>query len=341
MGKNQNTGLIRYQYYITGGKFMKGIRFFVLCSLSFALVLASVYPLCARAPKTEKITFSSNRDGNLEIYVMNPDGSDQVNLTRHKAADYSPVWSPTGEHILFVSTRDGLRDLFLMDANGRNVRRVFRKMAQRVEPTWAPDGQRIAYHAETPQWSIQTGTIQGIGDVQVALAEVQGGNPSWSPDGEEIAFVAGVDSRRIYIAELRSRTKRAFLPNEASWMYYPTWSPDGTKLAFTWLKWGLGNRRAIYVANRDGSGLKQIGKPVLGIFHPAWSPDGEKLVYTEEVVDRDRQIVTIDLLTRRKKQLTRRGLNFTPSWFNPAFATLPVAPQPQLLTTVWGKMKAD
>lgn len=320
---------------------MKGIRFFVLCSLSFALVLASVYPLCARAPKTEKITFSSNRDGNLEIYVMNPDGSDQVNLTRHKAADYSPVWSPTGEHILFVSTRDGLRDLFLMDANGRNVRRVFRKMAQRVEPTWAPDGQRIAYHAETPQWSIQTGTIQGIGDVQVALAEVQGGNPSWSPDGEEIAFVAGVDSRRIYIAELRSRTKRAFLPNEASWMYYPTWSPDGTKLAFTWLKWGLGNRRAIYVANRDGSGLKQIGKPVLGIFHPAWSPDGEKLVYTEEVVDRDRQIVTIDLLTRRKKQLTRRGLNFTPSWFNPAFATLPVAPQPQLLTTVWGKMKAD
>lgn len=320
---------------------MKGIRFFVLCSLSFALVLASVYPLCARAPKTEKITFSSNRDGNLEIYVMNPDGSDQVNLTRHKAADYSPVWSPTGEHILFVSTRDGLRDLFLMDANGRNVRRVFRKMAQRVEPTWAPDGQRIAYHAETPQWSIQTGTIQGIGDVQVALAEVQGGNPSWSPDGEEIAFVAGIDSRRIYIAELRSRTKRAFLPNEASWMYYPTWSPDGTKLAFTWLKWGLGNRRAIYVANRDGSGLKQIGKPVLGIFHPAWSPDGEKLVYTEEVVDRDRQIVTIDLLTRRKKQLTRRGLNFTPSWFNPAFATLPVAPQPQLLTTVWGKMKAD
>ena len=320
---------------------MKITRFFVLCSLSFALVLASVYPLCARAPKTEKIAFSSYQNGVLDIYIMNPDGSDQVNLTRHKASDSFPVWSPTGEHILFVSNRDGMHDLFLMDADGRNVRRVFKKMAHRTEPTWAPDGQRIAYHAETPQWSIQTGTIQGIGDVQVALAEVQGGNPSWSPDGEEIAFVAGVDSRRIYIAELRFRTKRAFLPNEASWMYYPTWSPDGTKLAFTWLKWGLGNKRAIYVANRDGSGLKQIGKPVLGIFHPAWSPDGEKLVYTEEVVDRDRQIVTIDLQTRRKKQLTRRGLNFTPSWFNPAFATLSVTPQPQLLTTAWGKMKAD
>lgn len=320
---------------------MKITHFFVLCSLSFALVLASVYPLSARAPRTEKIAFSSNRDGNWDIYIMNPDGSDQVNLTRHKAIDVSPAWSPTGEHILFVSNRGGLRDLFLMDANGRNVRRVFKKMAQRIEPTWAPDGQRIAYHAEMPQWSIQTGTIQGIGGVQVALAEVQGGNPSWSPDGEEIAFVAGAHSRRIYIAELRSRARRGFLPNEASWMYGPVWSPDGEKLAFSWLKWGLGGKDTIHVANRDGSGLKQIGKPALGIFRLAWSPDGEKLVYTEEAVDGDRQIATIDLRTRRRKQLTRRGLNLTPSWFDPAFAaTLPVAPQPQLLTTVWGKIKS-
>ena len=117
--------------------------------------------------------------------------------------------------------------------------------------------------------------------------------------------------------------------------------PGWYKIAFSWLKWGLGDKGAIFVANRDGSGLKQIGKPVLGIFHPAWSPDGEKLVYVEEAVERDRQIVTIDLQTRRKKQLTRRGLSVTPSWFNPAFTTLPVAPQPQLLTTVWGKIKAD
>ena len=318
---------------------MKITSFILLCCLN--LVFMHAGQVHAQAPRTEKIAFSSNRDGNWEIYIMNPDGSQQERLTRHNAGDFSPVWSPTGEHILFVSNRDGLRDLFLMDADGRNVRRVFKRRAQRVEPTWAPDGQRIAYHAETPQWNIQTGTIQGIGGFQVALAEVQGGNPSWSPDGEEIAFVAGKESRRIYIVELRSRTERAFLPNETSWMYGPAWSPDGKKLAFSWLKWGLGRRDTIHVANRDGSGLKQIGKPALGIFHPTWSPDGEKLVYTEEVVDRDRQIVTIDLQTRRRKQLTRLGLNMAPSWFNPAFVTLPIQPQSHLLTTVWGKIKVD
>lgn len=206
---------------------MKIKSLFLFCCLNLAFMHAD--QVHAQAPRTEKIAFSSNRDGAWDIYIMNPDGSDPVNLTRHKAADFSPVWSPTGEHILFVSNRDGMLDLFLMDADGRNVRRIFRNLAQRIEPTWAPDGQRIAYHADTPQWSIQTGTIHGIGGVQVALAEVQGGNPSWSPDGEELAFVAGKESRRIYIVELRSRTERAFLPNQQPWMYGPAWSPEWIK----------------------------------------------------------------------------------------------------------------
>lgn len=317
---------------------MEITRLFVLCSLSFALVLASVYPLSARAPKTEKIAFSSNRKGNWEIYIMNPDGSRQERLTRNNAGDYSPVWSPTGEQILFTSDRDGDRDLYVMDADGSRVRRVFGKSARRSEPTWAPDGDRIAFHAETPQWSIQTATIHGGNVEQVAFAEWRGGNPSWSADGNEIAFVGNVGgTRRILIVKLGSGLIHTFLPREQSWMYSPAWSPEEDKLAFTWYKWGIGDRTAIFVANRDGSRLRQIGKSALGTYSPAWSPEGDKIVYTEESVESDRQIVVIDVKTGRKKQLTRRGLNITPAWFNPK--NLPVAPQPHLLTTTWGKIK--
>ena len=73
----------------------------------------------AQAPGTAKIVFVSARDLNREIYLMNPDGSEQVNLTKNLADDLFPVWSPTGEQILFVSDRDGIRDLYLMDADGR------------------------------------------------------------------------------------------------------------------------------------------------------------------------------------------------------------------------------
>ena len=77
---------------------------------------------------------------------MNPDGSEQVNLTQHRASDTSPVWSPTGEQILFVSDRGGNKDLYLMNADGTNARKVFQKLVGRENPTWSPDGKQLAYH---------------------------------------------------------------------------------------------------------------------------------------------------------------------------------------------------
>ena len=127
---------------------MKPIQSLSLTFLLFSVVLlcASICPVFGnQAPDTAKIVFASLRDGNREIYLMNPDGSQQVNITNHLAEDVYPVWSPTGEHILFVSNRDGVRDLYLMDADGGNVRKIFGKSAHRAHPTWAPDGKRIAY----------------------------------------------------------------------------------------------------------------------------------------------------------------------------------------------------
>lgn len=66
----------------------------------------------ADAARTEKVAFSSSRDGDFEIYVMNPDGSAVRQLTHNRATeatnaeDDNPVWAPDGRKILFTSTRD-------------------------------------------------------------------------------------------------------------------------------------------------------------------------------------------------------------------------------------------
>ena len=321
---------------------MRMTRFFLFSCISLVFTFVSIYAVDARAPRTEKIVFSSNRRGNWDIYVMNPNGSNQLRLTQSPLIDVSPVWSPTGEQILFVSGQSGARDLYVMDANGKRLRRVFGSPAHRIEPAWSPDGERIVFHAQLPQWSIQTATIHGRDLRIVAAADPRGGNPSWSPDGKEIAYVDNINnSRRIRIVTLSSGAIRTFLPNESSWMYTPAWSPDGEQLAFTWYKWGVGDKDALFVANRNGTRLKQIGKAIPGTSSPAWSPAGDKIAYMEEAAEGNRQIAIIDVNTKRNKELTHRGWNITPSWFDPAYVTLSVAPQPHLLTTVWGKVKGQ
>ena len=128
--------------------------------LSAFLVFATLSAVLAKAPETPKVVFTSRRDGNFEIYIMNPDGSDQINLTQHRAKDASPVWSPTGEQILFTSDRGGIEDLYLMDADGTNVRQVFKKLIGREFPTWSPDGKALAYQ-RFHTFSIYTASIDG------------------------------------------------------------------------------------------------------------------------------------------------------------------------------------
>ena len=108
---------------------MKTMWLLIFVILILLMLNLSVSPIFAKAPTTPKILFTSSRDGNGEVYMMNPDGSEQVNLTQHPATDQGAVWSPAGDQILFVSDRQGtrVRDLYVMDADGSNVRRVFKK----------------------------------------------------------------------------------------------------------------------------------------------------------------------------------------------------------------------
>ena len=73
-------------------------RLFVLSLISIVLVSANLCSVFAKAPDTPKIIFGTHREeGNRELYLMNPDGSEPVNLTNNRADDISGTWFPTGE----------------------------------------------------------------------------------------------------------------------------------------------------------------------------------------------------------------------------------------------------
>ena len=195
---------------------MKKRQFSVFMILILLVLHISSSPLFAKAPTTPKILFNSLRDGNSEVYIMNPDGSEQENLTRHRATDWDAVWSPTGEQILFESDRDGIRDLYLMNADGSNVRRVFRKAIYRADPTWAPDGKQIAYvhmNFEIPSFVIHIATLGKQKEVPL----IDGVDPAWSPDGTEIACsVGGLIRRRLVLINVRTKKAKTSYGSESN-----------------------------------------------------------------------------------------------------------------------------
>ena len=334
----------------------------IFCVLSLMLLYTNVCPLFAKAPTTPKILFTSSRDGNREVYIMNPDGSEQVNLTQHPADDQQAVWSPTGEQILFISDRGhkvwGTWDLYLMAPDGSNVQRVFKKEDFRNSPTWSPDGKQIAY--TNSNWDagpshIYIATLREQEEKHI----VEGLAPAWSPDGRELAYVTYIlTARRVTLIDIRTRKQERLLPRKAnSWQNSPSWSAAGDKLAFSWNThkvppieakrpiWDAWETtETIYIVNRDGTGLKQLVDEVgPKAVNPVLSPDGDELLYTQEI-NRLQQIFKLDMNSGIRTQLTHVGhlyqANTGSDWFDPAYA-LPVSPQPQLLTTTWAKMKKD
>ncbi len=319
--------------------------------LSLLVFIANVCPVLASAPATAKIAFTSARDGNREIYLMNPDGTQQVNLTQHPADDLYPAWSPTGEQLLFTSDRVRVRDLYVMDADGAHVRRVFSKVAHRANATWAPDGKQIAYQRyEGSEWFIYVATITGKQEERLA----RGQSPAWSPDGTAIAFMVGLPGHnRIGLLNRRTRTVQLLFPPPLHpWQWHPAWSPTDDRVAFAWfphplrggkLPVGFFDRQTIYVAHRDGTGIERVvAEAGPKAAHPVWSPQGDALLYQQEIGGQ-LQLFKIDVVHRVPTQLTQAvafdtyQANTLAAWFDPA--TLPVLPKPALLTTQWGALK--
>ena len=314
---------------------------------SVVLLWASVYAVLAEAPKTPKIAFSSYQDGIQDIYLMNPDGTEWVNLTNDPARDIAPAWSPTGEHIIFSSDRDrfpGSWDLYLMDADGSNIRPVFDKSKNRYGGRWSPDGKQITYTTfETGQWMVYIASIEEKKEERVAL----GGSGDWSPTGTKLVMTVGWPKQmRIVMLDLQTYKQKFVFPPEArpSWMGGDiAWSPINNKLTFSWLHQvplkEFVETETIYIVNPDGTDLQQIvpeGGP--RAVSPIWSPRGDTLLYQKLAPGNKWTIFKIGLEGGQPIQLTEPGFHHLGDWFDPEFA-LPVSPQPQLLTTTWGKLK--
>ncbi len=202
--------------------------------------------LPAWSPDGKRIAFISDRDSppgagfsdkaNVEIYVMNADGSNVVNLTNSPSWDWDPAWSPDGARIAFFTQDAQEAALYVMNADGSNQTRLaFGLTSSFSHPAWSPDGTLIAFvHIHLPDHEI---CVMPVPEPQ---AQVSADRSNWTCLTDSAA--------------------------EESW---PTWSPDGKRIAFDLERDGS---EEIYVMNADGSNQVNLTNHSADDGCPAWSP---------------------------------------------------------------------
>ena len=134
-------------------------------------------------PVTGRIAFTSDRDGNREIYVMNPDGTGQTRLTSNPAEDAFPAWSPDGSKIAFASDRDGNEEVYVMNADGSEPRRLTYNPTFDGWPAWSPDGSKIAFTSYRDSPEIYVMGADGSNQTRLTRNSAWDEYPVWSPRG--------------------------------------------------------------------------------------------------------------------------------------------------------------
>ncbi len=173
---------------------------------------------------TDKVAYSSSRNGNMDIYTCNKDGSDKKRLTFNRGIDTSPTWSPNGYQIAFTSDRSGQPQIYVMDSEGTDSRRLTFDGSYQDSPAWSPKGDKIAY-SSLHKGKFDIWLIESDGSKAHAVTSIPGNNeyPTWSPDGAHIAFVntRGGKSNIYTVNVLRGDIKQITFSGNAK---MPDWS---------------------------------------------------------------------------------------------------------------------
>lgn len=261
-------------------------------------------------PATGHIIFTSSREGQTDLYITTPDGSEVTRLTTNGSVEESssPQISPDGSKVAFVATVGENTDIYILDIASRTVNQVTDTEGRDSSPSWSPDSQRLVFESFR-DGNLEIYVVNADGSNPTRLTDDPSGdsNPVWSPNSNDILFVSNRFGNSDLFLLSPNGAVNTLTTNPAP-DNTPAWSPDGNFIAFQSFSGELAN---ICLIGKDGLNQVCLTSNPDRYDTPVWSPDGNWIAVNAQTGIRVFNIRDGQVLNLSQAGVEPRGI---PAW---------------------------
>lgn len=243
------------------------------------------------------------------LYLMDYDGENIGQLTKHSSLLLSPHCSRDGRKLVFNSDKVWDQDLYILDIIPKlRERKISSTFSLEQSAEWSPDGSRLVY---SKNGDIYVASSNGKNARKLTSGRSIDVSPTWSPDGGSIAFVSDRSGGpQIYVMSAGGGGVRGI--TSSGYNTDPSWSPNSrvNKIAYVNVS---GSEANIFTVNSDGSETKQLTSGSRRNENPSWSPDGHFISFSS-TRNASKDIYIMYLNGENQRRLSKGGGKSFPTW---------------------------
>lgn len=221
------------------------------------------------SPDGDKLVFTSYRDRNPDIYMIDLTRKKYVRLCGYIGLNTTPAFSPDGRTLALTLSKSGNPEIYLLDLKSGDLTRLTRSSGTDTSPTWSPNGRELAFVSDRSGYpQIYVIDREGVNLRRLTYTGYNNTSPAWSPGGDKIVYVSMSKSRGdIYAIHPTGAALQRLTYDGGN--EDPSWSPCGRYLAYSSER---GGQKNIYLMRGNGSGKRQVTFGGGDNTAPAWSP---------------------------------------------------------------------